>query len=218
MPKGGRDGHFSVILLWVLLYTTRPSFQLGTGPLTKQKSELGWVGTHLWDQWFSGSSRHIHWRNPPHCIPLPSSTPDPHPFSHPRPLSKVERKHLMCLQQGGWDRPSVQLRPKEASWLLTSGLGWTWGWRGRFCHSEDATEGSGPDSCCLFRMSWTDCFFSLSEGLYSPLSGQVETSRTTGFSWKDGKWIRFGCLDWQLWKCNSLQTCIWHFQESEGQR
>ena len=138
MPNGGRDGHFCVLLLWVLLYTTRPSSQLGTGPLTKQKSELGWVGTLLWDQWFSGSSRHIHWRNPPHCIPLPSSTPDPHPFSRPRPLSEVERKHLMCLQQGGWDRPSVQLRPKEASWLLTGGRGWTWGWRGQFCHSGDA--------------------------------------------------------------------------------
>ena len=41
VPVGGRDGHFCVILLWVLLSTTRPSSQLGTGPLTKQKSELG---------------------------------------------------------------------------------------------------------------------------------------------------------------------------------
>lgn len=42
MPDGGRDGyHFCGILLWVLLSTTRPSSQLGTGPLTKQKSELG---------------------------------------------------------------------------------------------------------------------------------------------------------------------------------
>ena len=193
---------------------------------------VGAVGTLLWDQWFSGSSRHIHWRNPhPPTPPSLHSTLPQTPIPPHTPLHFLRWKEsisCVCSREGGIS-PQCSWGPRRPadsaadSWLVGGAGPRDWaavqaGGDRVGSAIQGTPEGSGPDSWCLFRMSWIDYFFTFSEGLYSLLSRQVETSQTTHFTWKDGKWTWFGCLDWQLWKCNSLHTCAWHFQEPEGQR